>query len=495
MAVLLTQVDWYGNGGTDSAVTLNDVQKIEVSRGAQPKSNSATILLSGNYKEHLDSSNEIRYAENDVFKIYAKYDSDNSGLDTSSSSSDLLLIGELKDIEVELSNKKRTIKLSLVDRTYTLLNRIWGKAYEADDTNAPNGAGWTAPEIIQDVIRNVTDSSPKEATQLFTSTGTTGVASGLYEIDARLESDGSGTGYIEDTRPSQGTADTDTSLFPSSDNTKFPFISIGKSFKPAYEWINDLSSIKYCNTYTEQDTATSSITLVVQRAMRYYVDEKNRFHWFYPTNTPTVSMTEGTTTAISPDTSAHKIIKIKGKKSVFDVVNFVIFRAGVDMNGAQILGYEFDPSAAELKPTYRPFVKIADDMKSEDIKAGNLTRSSTGDAPYIDYPAGYPVTPAWDSEKRSVANDSGYNTNFREVAQKRGQSRARDIIFNRSKPRWKIAVTLQGENLVPADLVTFNSSTFGISDNLRIDEIKHSLNKNGWQTVINIIEDEEEREQ
>jgi hypothetical protein len=227
--------------------------------------------------------------------------------------------------------------------------------------------------------------------------------------------------------------------------------------------------------------------------MRYYIDEKYRFHWFYPTNTPSLYMEEGVITTISPDTVEHKIRSIKGKKAIFDIINFIIFRAGVDMNGATILGYQYDPKSTELKPTYRPFVRIAEVMKSED--SANLQQTTTGDSRYWDYPASYPKTPVWDPEQRSVANDSEYNTNFREIAIRRGKDKAKAIIQQRTGARWKLDVVITGENLTPADLVNFTSDSLGLQGVLlRIKDVKHNITKNNWTTSITIEEDEEERE-
>lgn len=491
MAVLKIQLDWYGSKGQATAVTLTDYESINVVKGAEPKSNSMEILLKHPISKYIDEgTGELIFGEDDIFKLYMKYDTDNSGLDTSTTSSDLIIIGELQDVDTQMDNKRGNLKLKCVDRTYTLLNRIWSKTYAPDDTAAPNGEGWNAPEIIQNVIRSTTGESSKDPNELFDYDGD---KPGIFEIDARLDSDGSGTGYIETTRPSQGTADSDTDLFPGSDNTAFPFIQFAKSVKPVYEWINDLSQVENCNTADEQDPAIAASTLVVQRAMRYYVDEQYRFHWFYPTNTPSLYMTDGTTTAISPDTAAHKITAVKGKYSVFDIVNFVIFRAGTDMDGAQILGYQLDSTSGKLKPTFRPFIKIAEKMKKEDYEKGSLQQSANGDSRYYDYPASYPVTPRWDPELRSVANDSEYNANFREVATRKGKSAASNIIWNSTNPRWKVNLTLKGENLTPADLIQYNSSRYGIINlPIRINNVKHAVTKMGWQTTIELEEDSQE---
>jgi len=485
MAVLKVQLDWYGNGGKDNAVTITDYESINVSKGAEPKSNTMEILLKHPMKKWIDDATGLlMFNENDIFKLYAKNDRDNTGLDTSASSSDLLLIGELQDIDTVLEDKKSTLKLKCVDRTYILLNRIWSKTYSISQEK-------NAPEIIQEIIRVTTDLSTKSDNELFDDDGNKG---GIYEVDARLDSDGSGTGFIETDRPSQGTPDTDTSLFPSGDNTKFPYISFAKSTKPVYEWINDLSTIQYCNTPDEQDPTVTSASLVVKRAMRYYVDELYRFHWFYPTETPALYMTDGTITAISPDTSKHLINSIKGKYSVFDIVNFVIFRAGTDMNGAQILGYELDTNALQLKPTFRPLVKIAEKMKKDDYDAGNLTRSANGDVRYYDYPAGYPVTPSW-SRVGAVTDDGNYNDEFRDEAIRRGKAEAKRIIFGANNPRWKITLKIVGENLTPADLIQYNSDKFGLIDRyLRINNIKHNITNGGWSTSLTLEEDEEEVE-
>lgn len=573
MAVLLTRLEWYPDQGSGSMLLLDDYLSISVRKGAEPKSNSAEIVLknsltkrdTANLSGYIDPEGNLKFQQGDIIKIFAKHSEDGSDIDTSDDSLDLLMVSELKEIDLVLEEGKSQIKLKCVDRTYTLLNRLWGRAYQIVDTAAPNGEGWTAPEIIQNVIRSTTDNSTKPTTELFADDGTKGTAisEGKYEIDARLFTDSIistgtttstssmklidsgatfisdgisigdqvynstdrtwstvasvdsetqltltkdifvsgedydvGDGFIQDKRPNLGTADTDTSLFPDTDSTNFPFKAMGKSFKPVYEWINDLSQIENTNTLDEANNEVPSFTLVVRRPMRYYVDESYRFHWFYPDTTPELYMTEGTITAISPDTSKHLIYSIKGKKAVYDVVNFVIFRAGTDMYGAQILGYYQDSNVTERKDTYRAYVSISERMKEADYKAGNLQRTTSGDQRAYDFPSSYPVTPVWDDEGRAVANDTAYNDNFRDIAAKRGRDSARSLVFQRSNPRWKLDVRLRGENLVPADLIRFNSNTFGLVDlDLRINDINHQISKQSWQTTITIEEDEEEKEQ
>jgi len=565
MAVLKVEIDWYPNGGQDPVESITDFEAVSVRVGSTPKSNSCEIKLKNRPELYTNADGLLRFDTEDVFKIYAKHNTDGSSLDKSANSVDLLMVAELKEIDVKVENKTTMLTLKCVDRTFTLLNRVWVFPYLADDTNAPNGTGWNAPEIIQNVIRNTTDNSIKHPDELF---DTDGAKPGIYEIDARMfiggentetaissgtttstsslklvdsgatfVTDGvvigdnvynttdrtwaivktvdsetqltitkdifvSGEGYqvndafIAHKRPNLGTPDSDTDLFPSADNTSFPFISMAKSFKPVYEWISDLSQVENCNTIDETDDSDATATLVVRKAMRYYVDEKNRFHWFYPDTTPELYFTEGTTSAISPDTVGHKIKAIKAKKAVYDIINFVIFRAGEDMNGAQILGYEYaKDSNIQLKDSYRPFISIALRMKEDDYAAGNLQRSANGDSRYYDYPVGYPVTPAWDDGQREVNSDSAYNDNFREIATKRGKARARNLIENRGRARWKLEVTIDGENITPADLVRFNSDNLGVVDlDVRVTDIKHNIGKMGWTSTLTFEEDEGEEE-
>jgi hypothetical protein len=564
MAVLQVEIDWYPNGGQDPVISISDYEGISVRVGSTPKSNSCNIKLKNRPELYTDADGNIKFDTEDVFKIYAKQNIDGSALDKSSNSNDLLMVAELKEISVKIENNTTMLTLKCVDRTFTLLNRVWVFPYTADDTSAPNGTGWTAPEIVQNVIRNTTDNSNKHQNVLFDGDGD---KPGIYEVDARMFIGGEGTesaissgttdgttamklvdsgatfstdgvvvgdnvynstdrtwaiataveetnltltkdifvsgegyavndAFIAHKRPLLGTPDSDTDLFPSADNTNFPFISMAKSFKPVYEWITGLSQIQNCNTIDENNATVTGTTLVVRKAMRYYVDEKYRFHWFYPDLTPELYFTEGTTTAIGSDTKGHKIKAITGKKAVYDIINFVIFRAGEDMNGAQILGYEYSKDTnVQLKDSYRPFLSIAQRMKENDYTAGNLQRAATGDSRYYDYPAAYPVTPAWDDSQRAVGSDSAYNTNFREIAIKRGKERAKDLIENRGRARWKLGLTIDGENLTPADLIRFNSSSIGIVNlDVRITGITHNIGAGGWTTALTLEEDESEEE-
>jgi len=577
MAVLKTKVIWY-QSGVGEGVELTDVESIQVKRGAKPKSNSMTIKLKNAYSNekgglsHVDSEGDLKFQEDDIIKIYAKVDSNNEDLDESATSADLLMTAEIKDIDVVSDNKNTRLGIKAVDRTYSLLNRVWAFSFLSDSDQSPNGEGWTAPEIVQNIIRNTTDNSPFPESQLFDMYGNMPPSrgeGGPWEIDARMFKGGEGNqqiktsgtstttsahklidtsgsfeslgvkrsdnvfnstdriwatvksvdsetqltltkdifvsgesyeindAFIQHKRPDLGTPDTDTDLFPDSNNANFHFVGMAKAYKPAYEWLSELSQVEYCNTVDEADDEDPTATLSVRRAMRYYIDERNRFHWFYPHTTPELWFTEGTTSAVSPDTQGHKIIETKGKLAVYDIVNFIIFRAGIDMNGAQILGYELDRTSTSLslKSSYRPFVKIAEHMKRDDENAGNITKSTQGDSIYYSYPGSYPVTPVWDDSQREVSSDSEYNTNFREIAQKRGKARARAIIEGSLNPTWKLDVAIIGENLTPSDLVRFNSGRLGIKNkNMRINEVTHNIDKNGWRTTLKLEEEAEEQE-
>ena len=561
MGQLLTKVILYDINGNLIEDISSYVISLTCRKSKEPKNNQVDLKIhnpNGKFSS-LDGTGPP-FVTSQVLKIYAKIDTDNTGLDTSSDSVNLLMVADITEVGCEGDENKEIITISGVDRTFVILNRLSVGNYRAGDTNAPNGEGWNSPESIQNIIHNVTDQSIKPASELFTILGTMG---GIYEIDARLFTEGikqSGTatstssyklidgsatfqtnlvkigdwvynstdreyatvksvdseiqltlyedmivsgesysvsgGFIQHKRPNLGTSDTNTALFPGADVTNFPFVSLGKSYKPAYDLIDDLSQYQNTNTINESNP-NSAFKIVVQRAMIYYVDEKNRFHWFYPNTSPTILMATGSTTAINPDTNIHYIHQFKLKKSVYDITNFIVFRAGTDINGAQILGYFYDETSGSpiLKDSYRPFVSIAERMKEADYIKGNLQRGTTGDQRYYNFPAGYPVTPDWDPSSRPVANNNDYNENFREVATYAGQAWAKSIINKRMSPRWKGSITLQGEIINPADLIRISISKIGLTNkDLRVIDVDHSIDKSGWKLTLNVEEDEPELE-
>ncbi|GAF76346.1 unnamed protein product, partial [marine sediment metagenome] len=280
-------------------------------------------------------------------------------------------------------------------------------------------------------------------------------------------------GFIQDTRP---------------DGTSYPAISFSQINKPVTQSVADLSQVNKTNFVSELST-----TLVLKRGMRWFIDNKARFHHYVPSDTPEFVMKVGTSIAISPDTIGHIIHDNELNNETETKINFIIFKAGEDMNGLMIKSFSRAQFSGipETKESLRNWLELARQMKFEDEVAGNITKDEFDK---YNYPGGYPVTPAWDRQARSVANDSAYNTNFIEEAKLRGVEKAQSIFQKQANPRWTGKIQLRGEDFIVGDLIDFTDISKGLNSILlRINAVSHIIsNQQGWETTLTVEEDEEE---
>lgn len=398
MSKLLLQVNWTtpNTDGSFTSKTFTDVTRVNIKQGIKPDANYAEISLknppSSKYgriedgtiiHEHVSDAKELLFKEGDTIKIYAARITQNRDIDTSSTSNDLLMSSFLEEIKCNGTQKESKIVLKAVDKTYALLNKLWNYAYISD--NAPS-TGWTAPVIVRDVIKSVNDSHDDPEGYSYGSTAL--IPYGPFAISAEFKSVG---GYIEDTRP---------------DGSNFPTTTMAKVFAPAYEFIKEASAPEQTNSTTEQDDEN----LIVDRNMIFYIDERNRFHWFYPrdvvetTLNETLSSTDTTITLTNASsfasdgrimigselidytgkssndltgctrgvggtvnqahstgdtvtsaiivkegdtTAGTEVLSLNLTKKTFDVVNMVIYNAGQDLYGSGILWYYYNTATNE----------------------------------------------------------------------------------------------------------------------------------------------------
>lgn len=463
-------------------------------------------------------------------EIYAAHTSDTAN--TITSDSNLLFAGQILSVKVFHSNTECKIVLTCSDRTFNILNRIYSKSFQSV----------TAPYVIQQVVRRVTQNTDSTIVK-FNTAGVQGQGPGyLYAVDARLFSEGLKGGtdavaasstktivavtatfvtdgvevgdMVRNTTSNQVALVTDVisetsiaiskAIFtsaasiqvsdgfiqdfrPDATGSAFPNISFGLARKPAYEWIEKLCETEYTNTASE---LTSDVR--VPKPLEFYLDGQNRLHVFYPDSTESSNIVVSQSTAIAPDTILHKVYSHDLELSLFDIVNFIMFKCGQDMNNQQIVWYAQDPTSGGpiVKDSYRPFLHIARQMKVED----NLVNS--GNDEYA-YPSSYSgsYVPRWDRLGRVVTSDAEYNANFKEEARLRGEAAAFQIINKTANPRWKGSLNIRGENQRVSNLINFTDREVGITQALlRTTDLVHTINKGGWFTRLEVKEDVPETE-
>jgi len=553
MAVLKVQVDWssWDTRYDIKPVTLSDIESVNVKRSSEAKASTAEITLKNSsnriikgfdspFTSYVSETNRLQFNEGDTVKIYAAYlETNDRDIDTSTGSADLIMVGEISEVNVRATSNGAKIKLSIVDKTWVMLNKLWSFNYN-------NTVGKTAPQIVQDVVRQVTDENSQELTAFDTLGNST--SGGNWQVDARLVSEGTTSlpGFIEDTR---------------QDDTAFPATEIAKVFKPAYDFINDMSTIEYTNDFSAGGAAEDADDPPQDRKMIFYIDELNRFHWFYPkdgatskldgainASVSTITLVSGTdfpssgtirieseeitytgkstndltgctrgvnnTTAATHSsatavdtslvfiegsgTSGNKIINFDLKYATYDILNMVIYNAGQDLRGSGILDYQYDKNtkAKELKMVYKPYTDLAKNLIHHEILAGNLAKDNaqtdfTYDGNWYKAGAAYPITTEWGT---SVANDTEYNTAVREKAKIEGDARALGLINKRGSPRWKGPIECRFKRYTPGDLIKFTSTRAGINQReLRIKTAQYNLTKTGGFVTLSVEEDEKRR--
>jgi len=539
------EVYWKSDSNADiDNVLMTDVIQINIKQSIKPSSNYAEVLLKNSVKEilsdgtyvneYVDDYKTLMFNEGDTLKIYAARLTQNRNIDTSTTSNDLIMTCDIEEINCKGDNKSSRIKLKTVDKTYSMLNKLWNYAYLAEDN-------WTAPLIIQDVIRKVCGMG--DDFYQYDGSGNL-VPNGGYAIDARMKSTGTTLlpAYIEDTRP---------------DTSPFPVISMAKVFKSAYEFIQDCSTPENTNS----STAIAADNLICERNMIFYVDERNKFHWFYPkdavtatlastinssvttiplTSIPTGMATDGRVqidselidyTGISGTdltgctrgvnqsiaaahsagalvesaitiiegntTNGQELLSLDMTKKTFDIINMVIYNAGQDLYGSGILWYYYDTATKDkdLKMTYKPYTDIATNLITEEITKGNVYASTAGLFTFQEttYAAtAYPITTSWGE---TVADDSAYNNAIRDHAafdlDSVGAQYATRLTAKKGNPRWKGTVNLNGFRFRPGDSILLTSNRFGINrQQLRVNEVTHSITKDAWTTDLDTEEDE-----
>ena len=422
MVHILTQCDWTGKLNERSVNSeLTGIEEMNITLSLEPKSNTCEITLKNPRTEvlsdttsaihkHVYLNKTIQFNEGDTIKIYAKQLKVNGTIDTTATSDDLIMSATLEEFTCKGTEKSTKIKLKCVDKTYSLLNMLWSYSYDTS-TNK------TTPEIIQSVIRSVTSQS--SGGFKYDPSGNL-VKNGIYTVDARLKTAG---GLIEDTR---------------QNGSAFPVATIAKTFKPAYEFIADLSSPEKTNT-----AAQLAATPIQKRSMIFYIDELNRFNWFYPKSrfvgtlngainnsvttitltdassfptsgrvyidqetisytgkssndltgctrgdnvTVAASHTSGSTVSSAINlvygdtTSGYEVLELNLTKKTYDIVNMVIFNSGKDLYGSGTLWYYYNISTQDksLKMVYKPWLDITTNLINEEIKAGNLVANAAG---------------------------------------------------------------------------------------------------------------------
>ena len=539
---------------------ITDATEVRINIGNNLKNNSLNIDIKNNpinvfsdgtiRHRWVDKNGEVIFKaikvtsgeiiDEEVVDVYANWTDLNPTIDVESDDY-LLMSGIINEGEAKQTESGNIIELKCVDRNYVILNKLTiPQAFSI--SSAVNAA-----EIIQKLVQNSCENQNYN-TYGFNSAGNLVQGTGFL-IDAGLFSDrikksgtttsattnhliDSGANFLssginkEDWVRNTTTNDyayvravTATNLTLSKDimtsgigyqisngliqdrrvdGTVFPDITFSYMNKPLSETFSTLSQVDMTNSPTEYNPSTG--TLVIKRSMIFFIDKKHRFHWYVPSDTAEYIMQVGQTAAVSPDEVNHKIVNVSLNRSTIGNVNFIIYKAGEDMNNSQIKSFEYAPftGTPNAKECLRQWNEIADGMKVDEARVSNIVQ--VGGTQY-NYPVSYnplpngDTYPIWDTTQAVIpTNATTYNAAFKTEALKRAKAKAKAEFVKMANPRWNGKIIIRGEFINVGDLINFTSLKHGIKNvKMRVEQVTHTINANeGWMTTLQMLEDERE---
>lgn len=488
MSILTSRISYFGSQGLGVEVILTDWTRLTIKRGLDSSSNTVDIYLKNSINKRLGDDTTIHKYVNDskalsidaggvglqqgdIVKIWLRWsDSASDTITYDDNSSSLITISEVKEWKCIGEDNKTELILKCVDKTYEVLNKLWASSY-------PASRNLTCPDIAQLVIRNATDGI-SNAVFGYDNDGNF-IRPALYGVDARLmvgtyaqqstlnaAATGSPPAYIESLR---------------IDESAYPVISMTKVWKPVYEWIKEANDTRNTNSAAE----LAAETYTQDRNNRFYIDQNNRYHQFYPTDKVNYTITYGN---VGTDGT---VSSFKMTKKTFDVINMVLYNAGKDLDSVGILWYYFDRTSKErkLKMKYIPMLDIGSEgngsLRELEVIEGNISIAADGIVTILNSSG----TTSWGE---AYISDADFKAKFRDYAKLKGEQRARALTINRGNPRWKGLVTIKkGAYYTPGELTKFTALTHGINlQLLRIKDVTHQVSPTHWISQIDVEEDE-----
>ena len=268
-----------------------------------------------------------------------------------------------------------------------------------------------------------------------------------------------------------------------ADGSAFPIVSYSSSYKRAIEIVEELSSDKYTEDgqyiYYVQYNATTGNYEFIWRSKSPDID------YF-------INETEGTQ-------------GIKIRKATEDVVNAIIYNAGLSPKGVPIEYPAFDFSAQAANGAKWKYLTSTDkiagnlineeftnnlsdwDQTSEGLRKSNFPKAGS-------YPYDMQFTTRDDEGRKTtttntVADDDAFNDAIEIEARYRGEAEAMRVIGLFGNPRYKCQFTIkQDTSYELGGFFQINIPSFGVnSKKLRLVQIDHSL----WTTTLYLEEDEQ----
>jgi len=347
----------------------------------------------------------------------------------------------------------------------------WGSITEATDISfTGNVKEWSFKESGGKKIINITctDRTYDMLNKIY-------LGGGFDVIDGTNASEGiiKIVNWVSSLEGRTGKIDTSNVQTTPTGGTAFDNVDLHLHNKNAYEWVSELS----VDPYTRYDVGGKS-----DRTYIFWINSSNELYWIYPSQTSSGTL----------NLSNLQVEEVSLKKTVYDVVNMIIFNAGKDPSGKGIEWYYYDVTSKQpdLRVKVQSMVDIARDLqKAQEDKAAFTSG----------YPSSYPFTTTWEEV---VANDAAYlgtvgianedGTGFRGACVRKAKARAKGITQQSGNLRWKGNIRIRGTNSYsPGDLLTVTYNSAGLlNKKLRVQSVQQQIRKDGWSTTTELEEDE-----
>ena len=268
---------------------------------------------------------------------------------------------------------------------------------------------------------------------------------------------------------------------------RFPKLQYYETYKTLYSHLDVLSGPSY--TYDRE--AGTYIT---------YVTRDNVLHW-----DPKKTIVDRT--ALESETSSTRV-----NREIRDVINAVVINVGHDVRGKGILALAYDSNSMVKYGAKWKYITRSN--IAEQVKNDQRTKSGVVYNDENNFPASYPVnvfvpgqssildsstgSPIWEYDLGdTISSNLEFNDYIRKVSRELGKDYGRDYIAHNGNPRFFVNMKLdEGSDLFRiGDFVQIEVPSLnwdGLDTlKLRVQEIKHTIDSNGWSTQLTLEEDAE----
>jgi hypothetical protein len=416
------------------------------------------------------NSSENTFSVDDEVRFYAYYDIIPTNKDDA-----LLMHGRISGLGYTTDATKLKYSLKIVNRTEELLN-----AMTPFSTRAETGSANTCPTAIKQMIRRLNQfhgNDPKRYIVAYLSS----------EINPITGS----PGRIQNIR---------------SDGTAFPRIDYNETWKPIYYNIEKLSG----PDYTGDENVGAYLTYITYSKVKpeyqsLYGTTINELVWEQKTFNVNGNLIEGV-----------DFVRPKIDRDIKDVQNILIVNAGTDRQGAGITGVAYNlESIAKYGAKVGYYTKsrrVFSNIWSQEVSyAQGLSKQFDADGmpSNISGSNAYPLVMSFKDRDNYTGSFNGstltantkkeWNQYLRDEARWQVVIEAQKLLEKLGIPKYNIKVdsVIGSNNIVLGGIYGFVVPSYGWDGNvanpaykLRIQSLAHTLNKEGWATQIEALEDE-----